>query len=169
VEGELADRGLAYTVLQPTFFTEVWLGPAVGFDFANASARIYGSGRNRISWISYFDVAGFAAACVDNPAARNCTVRLGGPDALSPLEVVQIFEEAGGRKFTVTHVPEEALRAQKAAAPDSLQEAFAALMLYYAHGDVIDMKQAFEIFPRQAANLTSVRDYARGLLLAASA
>ena len=79
------------------------------------------------------------------------------------------FEEVSGRKFTVTHVPEEALRAERAAAADSLQEAFAALMLYYAHGDVIDMKPAFGIFPGQTRNLTSVRDHARRLLRAASA
>ncbi len=169
VEAQLAESGLVYAVLQPTFFTEVWLSPAVGFDVASASARIYGSGQNKISWISYLDVARFAAACVDNAAARNCVVKLGGPEALSPLEVVQIFEEASGRKFAVIHVTEEALRAQQAAASDSLQEAFAGLMLYYAHGDVIDMKPAFGIFPGQAQNLASVRDYARRLLRAASA
>jgi uncharacterized protein YbjT (DUF2867 family) len=169
VERELAESGPTYTVLQPTFFTEVWLSAAVGFDVANASAQIYGSGRNKISWISYLDVARFAGACVDNPAVRNCVIKLGGPEALSPLEVVQTFEEVSGRKFTVTHIPEEALRAQQAAAADSLQEGFAALMLYYAHGDVIDMKLAFGIFPGLAQNLTSVRDYAGRLLRAASA
>lgn len=169
VETELAGSGVPYTVLQPTFFTEVWLSPAVGFDAANASAQIYGSGQNKISWISYLDVAKFAAGSVDNAAARNCVIKLGGPEALSPLEVVQTFEEVSGRKFTVTHVPEEALRAQQAAATDSLQEAFAALMLYYAHGDVIDMERASKIFPTQASNLMSVRDYTRSLLRAASA
>ena len=169
VEKELASSGLVYTVLQPTFFTEVWLSPAVGFDAANASARIYGSGQNQISWISYFDVARFAAACVGNRATHNRIIKLGGPDALSPLQVVQLFEETTELKFAVTHVPEEALRAQKASAADSLQEAFAALMLHYAHGEVIDMKPASEIFPEQASTLRSVRDYARWQLRAASA
>ncbi len=169
VERELAAGGPEYTILQPTFFTEVWLSSAVGFHVASASAQIYGSGQNKISWISYLDVARFATACVNNPVAGNCVVKLGGPEALSPLEVVQIFEEVSGRKFAVTHVPEEALRAQQAAAGDSLQEAFAALMLYYAHGDVIDMRPALRIFPAQAQHLTSVGDHARRLLRAASA
>lgn len=169
VEKELAESGLVYTVLQPTFFTEVWLSPAVGFDAANGSARIYGAGQNKISWISYFDVARFAAASVGNPAARNCVIKLGGPGALSPLEVVQTFREVSGRKFAVTHVSEEALRAQQAAAADSLQEAFAALMLSYACGQVIDPKAASEIFPALASNLASVRDYAGRLLRATSA
>ncbi len=163
VENELVSSGLVYTILQPTFFTEVWLSPAVGFDAAKATAQIYGSGENKISWISYVDVARFAAACVGNPAVRNCVIKLGGPDALSPLEVVRIFEEASGRKFAVTHVPEEALRAQRAAAADSLQEAFPSLMLYYARGDVVDMKPALKLFPIPASDLLSVKNYAARL------
>jgi hypothetical protein len=85
------------------------------------------------------------------------------------VQVVEVFEELGGRKFAVTHVPEEALRAQCAAATDSLQEAFAALMLYYAHGEVIDMEPALKIFPGQVSNLTSLRHHAKRLLLTASA
>ncbi len=163
VEKELAAGGLAYTVLQPTFFTEVWLSPAVGFDAANATAQIYGSGQNPISWISYLDVARFAAASVGNAAARNSVIRLGGPEALSPLEVIEVFEQAGGRKFTVTRVPEETLRAQHGAATDPMQESFAGLMLYYAHGDTIDMRPALEIFAIRLPELVSVRHHARRL------
>jgi uncharacterized protein YbjT (DUF2867 family) len=101
-ERALAESGIAYTVLRPTMFTEVWLGPHLAFDAANASAQIFGSGQNTISWISYIDVARFAAASVDNAAANNCVMLLGGPEALSPLQVVQIFEEIGGGKFKVT-------------------------------------------------------------------
>jgi uncharacterized protein YbjT (DUF2867 family) len=169
VERALVESGLAYTVLQPTFFTEVWLSPAVGFDVANASARIYGSGRNPISWISYLDVARFAVATVDNAAARNRVIKLGGPEALSPLQVVGLFEEVGGRKFTVTHVPEESLRAQRTSAADALQESFASLMLYYAHGDVIDIEPALKIFSIPRLELVSVRDYAARQVSRASA
>ena len=168
VETELAASGLGYTVLQPTFFSEVWLSPAVGFDAANASARIYGTGLNKISWISYLDVARFAAASVDSPAARDHVIQLGGPQALSPLEVIQVFESVSGRTFTVTYVAEETLRAQRAEAPDSLQEAFAVLMLSYARGQVIDMKPALRILPSEASKLTSVRDYAVRLLSTAA-
>jgi hypothetical protein len=34
---------MAYTILWPTFFEEVWLSPAQGFDAANAKARVYES------------------------------------------------------------------------------------------------------------------------------
>ena len=80
----LRASGLTFTILQPTYFSEVWLSPAVGFDFANRKASLYGTGQNPISWISYLDVAQFAAASVDNPAAKNATLPLGGPQAISP-------------------------------------------------------------------------------------
>src|SRR5467141_1436325 len=60
VEKRLRESGLIYTILQPTFFTEVWLSPALGFDAANAKAQVYGAGQNKISWISFQDVARFA-------------------------------------------------------------------------------------------------------------
>jgi uncharacterized protein YbjT (DUF2867 family) len=161
VERHLKASGLAYTILRPTYFMEVWLSPIVGFDFPNARATIYGKGRNPISWIARDDAARFAAMCLDHPAARNATFELGGPEALSPLEVVGIFEEVGGRPFEVQHVAEQALEAQQAAAQDTLQQSFAGLMRCYAAGDPIDMRATLASYPMQ---LTPVWDYARRVL-----
>lgn len=159
VEKHLKESGLNYTILQPTFFMEVWLSPALGFDAANAEARIYGAGRAPISWISYRDVARFAAASVDNPEAQGAVIELGGPEALSPLEVVRIFEDVTGRKFNVHYIEEEQLEAQKEASEDTLQESFAGLMLGYARGQSVDMRETLRRFPLP---LTSVRAYALG-------
>ena len=49
VEDHLMESGLTYTVLQASWFMEVWLSPALGFDFPNAKVRIYGAGHNPIS------------------------------------------------------------------------------------------------------------------------
>ena len=49
------------------------------------------------------------------------------------------------------------VEAQRAAAPDSLQRTFAALMLAYAKGDPISMAATLARFP---VPLTSVQDYA---------
>jgi len=148
---------MAYTILQPTFFTEVWLSPALGFDPPSTKAQIYGAGRNKISWISTRDVAQFAVAALDNPQAKNAVIELGGPEPLSPLEVVRLAEQVTGKRFDVQHVPEEALRAQYASATDPLQRSFAALMLFYAHGKAVDMKGTLRAFPGQS--LRSVREY----------
>jgi uncharacterized protein YbjT (DUF2867 family) len=157
VEDRLRRSRMTYTILQPTCFTEVWLSPALGFDPTNATARIYGSGHNKISWISFQDVAQFAVAALDNPHATNAVIKLGGPDALSPLEVVRLAEQAVGKTVVVQHVAEEALRAQRDAATDSLQQSFAGLMLYYARGDVIDMADTLLALP--VRHLKSVHDY----------
>lgn len=162
VEKKLVSSNMPYTILQPTFFAEAWLSPAVGFDFPNAKATIYGEGKNKISWITIQDVAAFAVASVDNPAAKNKTIELGGPEALSPLEVVALFEKAGGKKFELQHVPVEALQAQKNAATDDLSKSFASLMLVYATGNEINMQQTLKSFP---VKLNSVVDYAKRVML----
>ena len=164
VEGYLKDSGLVYTILRPSYFTEFWLSPAVGFDVADAKAQIYGSGENPISWISFKDVAQFAVQSLVNPSARNATLELGGPEALSQLQAIHIFEELGGQSFEVEHVPEAALAEQQQTATDPAQQSFAGLMRRYAQGDPVDMQATLEAFPIQ---LTSVRDHAQSVLVTA--
>ena len=101
VEQRLRESGMTFTVLRPTFFMEVWLGPRVGFDAANATARVYQGGENPISFISLLDVSEFAVRALESPAAKNAVIELGGPEALSPHQVIRIFEDVGGRPFTV--------------------------------------------------------------------
>ena len=161
VEKHIAESGLSYTILRPTFFMDVWLSPHLGFDYVNAKATIYGEGKNKISWIAIKDVAAFAVNALDNEALINKTIELGGPQPLSPLEVITIFEDQGGKKFQVTNVPQEALAAQKNSAKDPLSESFAALMSCYAKGNEIDMKDVLTICNIQ---LTSVTDYAKSVV-----
>ena len=157
VEKLLRESTLKYTILQPTFYMESWLSPALGFDHRNAKATIYGKGENKISWIAVKDVAEFAVVSVQNEATVNKSFELGGLEALSPLEVVEIFETAHGKKFELEFVPEETLQAQRSEAQDPLSESFASLMLSFAHGSEINMEEQKKIF---ALNLESVRDYA---------
>ena len=44
VEAALERSGMEYTVLLANYFMEVWLSPALGFDYENRRATIYGSG-----------------------------------------------------------------------------------------------------------------------------
>lgn len=157
VEHRLMESGLSWTILQPTFFTEVWLGPALGVDPAAGKAQIYGSGAERISWISFLDVAKFAVAVLDHPRAANAVIKLGGPEALSPLDAVRLAEQAAGKPIAVQHVPEDALRAQHSSAADPMEQSFAGLMLYYARGDTIEMAETLRTFP--VGPLRSVREH----------
>ena len=157
VEERLRKSGMVYTILQPTFFAEVWLTPALGFDSPNGKAQIYGGGENKISWISIQDVAQFTVAALHNRHAKNAVVELGGPEPLSPLDVVRLAEQVTRKRFDVQHVPEAALRVQYGSATDPLQQSFAALMLSYAHGKAVDMRATLQAFPGR--RLRSVRQY----------
>lgn len=157
IEAHVRASGMTWTILRPSFFMEVWLGEAVGFDAAHATAVIYGDGTKPISWIAIGDVAELAARCLRNPAARNATIEMGGPQALTPLEAVHVFEEAGGRPFSVSHVPVEALAAQQQAATDDMGRSFAGLMRCYAAGDPIPMDETARTF---GVELTPVRAFA---------
>jgi hypothetical protein len=93
-----------------------------------------------------------------HPAAARETIEFGGPEALSPLQVVAKFETIGGKQFQIEHVPEPALRAQFDDATDSLQRSVAGLMLGYAYGDAMNMSHVVEKF---GITLSNVDTYAR--------
>src|SRR6266850_2355122 len=73
----------------------------LGFDAANAKAQVYGAGQNQISWISFQDVARFAVTALKSPRAKNAVIQLGGPEPLSPLEVVHLAEQVTRKRFDV--------------------------------------------------------------------
>jgi uncharacterized protein YbjT (DUF2867 family) len=160
VENHLRQSGLIYTILRPTSFTEIWLSPHLGFDFANAKATIYGSGENKISYISLHNVADFAVASLSTPAAQNAVLELGGPETLSQLEVVRIFEDFSGRTFEKQFVLEEALHTRKAAATNPVERTFADLTLAAARGDRIDTGETFQKF---SVRPRSVREHAKAV------
>lgn len=157
VEKRLQRGPMAFTILQPTCFMEIWLSAALGFDPAHGSVRIYGTGHNRLSWISFIDVAQFSVAAVGNPATHNLAIKLGGPEALSQVEVVRIAEQVTGEPIAMQPVPDDVLRAQQAAAPDPQQQSMVALMRYCARGDAIPMADALHVMP--VPPLRSVREY----------
>jgi NADH dehydrogenase len=158
VEEALKESGMNWTSLRAGYFMESWLSPALGFDHAHAKVRIYGSGDRKISWISFRDVAKFAVHALYSPLANNAIMKVGGPQQLSPKEVVKIFEDVQGRSFTIEYVPVEALQKQMESATNPLEESFAGLMLQYAKGDRIDMR---EILQKIHVHMTSVKEYAR--------
>lgn len=157
VEKQLVNSGMAYTILQPTYFMEVWLSPALGFDPQAGKVTVYGSGNNKVSWIAVPDVAFFAVSALDNANLKNKQLELGGPQQLSPLEVINIFEQVAGRSFDIQYVPGETLAAQQAQATDPMSKSFAGLINTVASGSVILMKDALGDLQKQ---LTTVEDYA---------
>ena len=157
VERHLQNSGLTFTILRPGCFMELWLTAAVGFDAVNGNVNTCGTGANPLAYISFKDVARFAVESVSNPAALNAVLELGGPQNLSQLDAVKIFEEALGKKIEVGQMPVDMLQSQLDGAEDPMQKSFSGLMLCVANGDRIDMQEVLSKFPGE---LTSVKEFA---------
>jgi len=164
LERALIGSGLIYSILRCSLYMEVWLSPPAGFDYRGAAVTLPGPRDQRQSWISRGDVAAFAVAALENPAAHDAILELGGPEALSLSEVVRIFEQATGKHFAVQRVSERTLRDQLHQSSDPLQRR-AALLLDCMTQDVGDMRPLLRTFP---IRLLTVAEYARHVLLSES-
>jgi len=161
-ENRLRAGSMEAVILRPSYFMESWLSPALGFDPAKGSARIYGTGEAKVSYISAFDVVEFAVVAAAEGARLKTgatILEMGGPEALSQLDAVRIFEQAFNKKIELTFVPVEALEEQHRSSEDPLQKTFAALMLGYAKGDLIP--ESLGNAQKYGIRLRSVADYAR--------
>lgn len=165
-ERRLLAAKMRFTILRPSYFTEMWLSPALGFDPASGRVRIYGSGEAKVSYISFHDVVAFALAVAANPSHPSAFLEMGGPDPVSQLDAVATFERSLGKKCELEKVPLAALEEQHSSS-DPLQKTFAALMMVYAKGDVIPGSP--ETARQYGVTLHSVSDYAATLREAASA
>jgi uncharacterized protein YbjT (DUF2867 family) len=104
-EALLAGSGMQWTVLAPNLFHESWPVNVIGIPAAaGRPVTIVGSGQRQHSFVAEGDVASFALAAVDHPAARNRRLPIGGPEALSWLDVVSVYERILGRKLDVRFV-----------------------------------------------------------------
>jgi uncharacterized protein YbjT (DUF2867 family) len=89
----LRESGMAYTVLVPNLYMDVWI-PLVVLAPVSAGrpVTIVGEATSKHYLVAIDDVAGFAAAAVENDAARDRDLLIGGPDALSWRDVISTFE-----------------------------------------------------------------------------
>lgn len=159
-EDFLKQSGLDYTILHSTLFCESWLGPMLFADPDAGTAKVYGKGTDKLRYVTVGDVAEFAVQSLNNPAAHNAVIPVGGPDEISQRDAVRIFEEAFGRKFNVIEVPEATLEAQWSAAENPFDKTFAGLMLSVARGFDSGIQPAFDDFK---VPLTSPREYVQNL------
>jgi len=158
VEEHLKKSDLDYTILHPTFFQEIWLGPMLFADPVAGTAKVYGKGTDKLRYIAVADVAELAVQALSRPAARNATIPFGGPDEISQRDAVRIFEEAYGKKFDVIEVPEAVLEAQWSSPQNPWDKTFAGLMLGCARGFDTGLQPPFDKFPM---HMTSPREYVR--------
>jgi NADH dehydrogenase len=104
-EARLQVSGMTWTVLQPNAFMDVWFGMLIEMPlFSGQPVTLVGESRRRHAFITEQDVAAFAIAAVDQPAARNATLVIGGPEALTLRDVVRAYEDAGAPQRPIRSV-----------------------------------------------------------------
>lgn len=104
-EKHLRASGMTYTILSPNIFMEIWIGMIVGMPLQQGQpVTLVGEGNRRHTFVSIEDVAAFAVAAVDNPAARNQQLFIGGPEAVSWNEVVDRTNRVVGQEIPVRRV-----------------------------------------------------------------
>jgi NADH dehydrogenase len=97
-EAYLKASGIPYTILKPDIFMDVWIMAVVGGPALKGQpVWLAGAGSDRHSFVATQDVAAFAVAAADNPAAIKQSFPVGGPQAFSWRDAVAAFERELGR------------------------------------------------------------------------
>ena len=156
VEQSLRTSGIPYTILAPDAFMDIWIMAIIGGPaLQGAPVWLVSEGGDRHSFVAARDVAAFAVNSLDNTAAVNQYIPIGGPAAISWLDAVRVFERALGRSIPVNHVqPGEPL--------PGLPPFMAELMAGFGrHESIVPMD---EVAPRYGVQLTPLEEFVQGVL-----
>lgn len=144
-EALLRESGIEYTILAPTPFMEVWAAVAVGIPALQGQpVTLVGEGRRHHSFISNRDVAAFAVASVDNPAARNQYLVIGGPEPLTWHDVVATYERVLERPVTAQFV---AVGDPVPGLPDPMPDLLAGMETYDSAIEMDEISRTFDVPP----------------------
>jgi NADH dehydrogenase len=159
VETAVRASGMRWTILQPSVFMEIWLGPLLGWDHAAGRATIFGDGRGVLNWVSVADVAELAVRALDDPRLENKDIPVGGPEALAPNEVLRIFEDESGRSYSAKRIP-RAMLVTLGPVVSVFNEAVGSGMSLGAQGALGEQLDT-SLMKSLGMPLTTVREYAK--------
>jgi uncharacterized protein YbjT (DUF2867 family) len=141
-EAPLRGSGMDYTILAPTPYMEVWVAVVVGMPaLQGRPVTLVGEGRRRHSFISDRDVAAFAVAAAENPAARNEYLAIGGPEPLSWRDVVETYERVLERPIPVEFVA----MGDPVPLPDPMPSILAGMETYDSAIEMEEIARTFDV------------------------
>jgi uncharacterized protein YbjT (DUF2867 family) len=141
-ESSLRESGMDYTILAPTPYMEVWVAVVVGMPVSQGRpVTLVGEGRRRHSFISDRDVAAFAVAAAENPAARNQYLAIGGPEPLSWRDVVETYERVLERSIPVEFVA----MGEPVPLPDPMPSILAGMETYDSAIEMEELARTFDV------------------------
>ncbi|MBA2389037.1 MAG: SDR family oxidoreductase [Geodermatophilaceae bacterium] len=157
-EALVRGSGMAWTVLSPNLFMDVWVPAVVGGPaLSGQPVTIVGSGTRQHSMVAAVDVAAYAVAAIARPEAEGQTLIIGGAQPVSWRDVVAAFEQQLDRELLVRTVeagqPVPGL-------PDMMSQLLAVTDTYDSPIDMTELSARYGIPP------TSLDDVVRGFLTA---
>lgn len=109
-EQELRASGVPWTIIRPTAYMETWCEVLGRPLLAKGRTKVFGTGRNPINWVSMFDVAHIEELAIVESVGRGEVIEVGGPEDLSMLEFVDVFQQGAGVNGKVGRIPPLAMR-----------------------------------------------------------
>jgi len=157
VEQHLRASGMTYTILKPGLFMEVWVAMTVGIPLQTGQpVTLVGQGNHRHAFVSQNDVADYTVAAVDNQAARDADVYIGGPASYNWTEAVKIIGDVIGRQIPVTYV---APGSPIPVLPESMWGLIYAMEMFESNIPMTETSKIYGIEP------TSLESFARGFFV----
>lgn len=102
-ERALRASSMRPVIVRPDMFQESWLGPPQ-FNAHARTALVTGRGQTPHRYVAIDDVAALCARLAVAPDPPD-VVEFGGPEELTPMQVVATYETATGTTFRVRHLP----------------------------------------------------------------
>jgi uncharacterized protein YbjT (DUF2867 family) len=109
-EESLRESNLAWTIIRPTAFMELWAGIVGDSLLKGGAATVFGRGMNPINFVSVQDIARLIELAVADRRLRDKTLDVGGPENLTLSTVVEVLAEGHRLEPRTRHVPLTALR-----------------------------------------------------------
>ena len=131
-EKTLANSGLSWTIVRPTFFMQNYSTQAAGSVKAGAIYEPAGAGAT--SFVDTRDIADVAVAALTEAGHESMAYGLTGPAALTRDQVAAELSKASGRPVKYVEIDDAALRGAMAGAPPALVELMSALFGYVRAG-----------------------------------
>ena len=148
-EARLRESGMAWTALQPDAFMDTWIPMVVGAPaLSGQPVTIVGEGRRRHSFVAMRDVAAYAIAALDHPDPGGQTLLIGGPQALTWQDIVDVFEHELGHPVALRSVPPGG---PVPGLPDFVAELIATLDTYDSNIDISELANTYGVTPTPVA------------------
>ena len=108
---------MAYTILRPTAFIDFHAHVLIGEPIlTKGKVLLLGRGERPRNFVAARDVAQFIGLALKDDSLVGETIGLGGPENLTTLDVIKIYEQASGTRAKVTKVPISLVRGMSALA-----------------------------------------------------